>query len=263
MPEGSNGTVPAGSPRATVSLLVTPSGPVSALGALLADLPPCVDEVVVVIAAGSASDLPDGAPGPDVRVVIQAEPGRGHALRAALEAATGDLIVAMDGDGRMSPAEIPGLVYFLERGFDLVRGSRLVAGGGSIELTGLRRAGTRALVALANHWFEAGITDLSYGYFAVRRRFLDHLELTATGEEIGAEVAVRAALAGLRIAELPSRERPCHPRSDWRQFLALQMRVLETLVRLPRARHGAGQGRGGAGQGRVGAGQGRVGAGLR
>jgi glycosyltransferase involved in cell wall biosynthesis len=238
--------------RPTVSLLLTRPEPASGLRPLLAALPPCVDEVVVVGSSGSdvlaiaeqrpgagAGGLfPGGGPtdldgaGPDVRVVVEQRPGRGNALRAGLEAATGELIVAMDADGRMSPSEIPQFVYFLQRGFDLVRGSRFVAGGASVEVGPLRRIANRALLVLANRWFETKLSDVCYGYFAVRRHFLDHLELTSPGQEIEAEIAVRAALAGLRIAELPSRERARRHQADRHEFVAEHLKVLETLVAL-------------------------------
>jgi glycosyltransferase involved in cell wall biosynthesis len=232
-------------PRPTVSLLLTRPDPVSTLGQLIAAVPPCVDEVVVVgnddsdVLAVTSPPLEPEPEGPDVRVVVEARPGRGNALRAGLEAATGELIVAMDGDGRMSPAEIPQFVYFLQRGFDLVRGSRFVAGGAAVGLGRLRRLASRSLLLLANRWFETSLSDLGYGYFGVRRHFLDHLELTSPGEEIEAEIAVRAAQAGLRIAELPSRERPRQApapppdaRTERRAFVLAELRVLETFLAL-------------------------------
>lgn len=234
-----HGRDPVGARRATVSLLLTCSEPGRPIGPVLAQLPSCVDEVVVVDTGGDRlAALPAGT-GPDLRVVVAERPGRGHALRAGLEAASGDLIVAMESDGRMSPSEIPQLVYFLERGFDLVRGSRFVAGGGTLDRSAMRRAGNRLLLSLANRWFEVGLTDLCYGFFAVRRHFLDHLELTSTGGEIEVELAVRAALAGLRIAELPSREHARPGWATWAQFVDDHVRVLRTLQSLRRSRPGA------------------------
>lgn len=236
---GGGSSVAGGRTTASVSVLLTNPRPVLALGALLASLPPCVDEVVIV--GATAIDVLDvtareGAPsvgeGPDVRVVVEQRPGRGNALRAGLAAATGELLVAMDADGRMSADEIPQFLYFLQRGFDLVRGSRFVAGGAAIELGPSRRVAQRGIVLIANRLFETGLSDIGYGYFAVRRHFLDQLELTSPGEEIEAEIAVRAALAGLRIAEVPSRERARRDAADRREFLTGHGQVLATLLLL-------------------------------
>jgi len=47
----------------------------------------------------------------------------------------------------------------LDHGFDFVKGSRFVAGGGSLDITPLRKLGNRALLLLANHLFETQLTD--------------------------------------------------------------------------------------------------------
>ncbi len=76
----------------------------------------------------------------------------------------------MDADGSMSPAEIPQFVYFLDHGFDFVKGSRFVGGGGSLDITPLRKLGNRGLLMLANRFFDSQLTDLCYGFFAFRRK---------------------------------------------------------------------------------------------
>ena len=50
--------------------------------------------------------------------------GQTAAMRAGIEAATGELIVTMDGDLQNDPADIPMMVDKLEEGFDLVYGWR-------------------------------------------------------------------------------------------------------------------------------------------
>jgi glycosyltransferase involved in cell wall biosynthesis len=167
---------------------------------------------------------------PDIRIISEPEPGKGHALRAGFAAAQHDIIVAMDADGSMSPAEIPQFIYFLDHGFDFVKGSRFVGGGGSLDITPLRKFGNRGLLMLANRLFDAQLTDLCYGFFAFRRRYLDCLGLCSAGFEIETELTVRALTAGLRVAEVPSMEMPRRSgRSSLRAFRD-GMRVLRTLL---------------------------------
>ena len=85
-------------------------------------------------------------------------------------------------------------------------GSRLACGGGSHDLTRLRGLGNTALCSLANALFRTQWTDLCYGFLAFRRDCLPCLALTADGFEIESEILAHAALAGLRIAEVPSIE---------------------------------------------------------
>ena len=145
---------------------------------------------------------------PDVRIVERPPRGKGDALRAGFEAATGDVIVMMDADGSMDPGEADVFVAMLNVGFDLVKGSRLACGGGSHDLTTVRWLGNRALCGLANALFHTQWTDLCYGYVAFRRSVLPRLALTANGFEIESQILSHAALAGLRIAEIPSVEFP-------------------------------------------------------
>ncbi|CAA9396344.1 MAG: hypothetical protein AVDCRST_MAG47-3090 [uncultured Nocardioidaceae bacterium] len=145
---------------------------------------------------------------PDVRVIEQEPRGKGAALRAGFEAATGEVIVMMDADGSMDPCEVEVFVSMINIGFDLVKGSRLAVGGGSHDLTLVRWAGNKALCSLANRLFGTAWTDLCYGYLAFRRDCLPRLALTADGFEIESQILANAALNGLRMAEIPSIELP-------------------------------------------------------
>lgn len=145
---------------------------------------------------------------PDVRIVQRQPRGKGDALRAGFAAATGDVIVIMDADGSMDPREVDVFMSMISVGFDLVKGSRLACGGGSHDLTFVRWAGNRALCGLANRLFHTAWTDLCYGFLAFRRECLPRLALTADGFEIESQILANAALAGLRVAEVPSIEFP-------------------------------------------------------
>lgn len=219
-------------PRSTVSLVIPAKNEARNLASVLHEVPDGVDEVILV--DGRSSDvtpLMALSCRPDIRILSDAEPGKGCALRAGFEAARGDIIVGMDADGSMSPSEIPRYVYFLENGYDFVKGSRFVVGGGSLDITPLRRAGNRALVTTANLLYRVQLTDLCYGFFAFRRQYLEYLDLRSSGFEIETELVVRAVVSGLRIAEVPSLELPRRSgRSSLRAFHDGQ-RVLRTLLR--------------------------------
>ncbi len=145
---------------------------------------------------------------PDVRVIERPARGKGDALRAGFEAATGDIVVIMDADGSMDPREVGVFTSMIEIGFDLVKGSRYAVGGGSHDLTRVRSLGNAALCFLANWLFRTEWTDLCYGYLALRRSSIRLLGLTADGFEIESQILGHAAMAGLRIAEIPSIELP-------------------------------------------------------
>lgn len=213
-----------------VSLVIPAKNEGKNLPFVLEHVPDCVDEIILVDSSTDVTRLIARSCRPDVRIISSPQKGKGNALRMGFQAARGDLIIAMDADGSMSPDEIPQYVYFLSHGYDFVKGSRFVGGGGSLDITPIRRAGNRLLLAAANVMFETNLTDLCYGFFGFRRCYLDHLHLHATGFEIEAEVTVRAVLAGLRVAEVPSLELP--RRQGHSNLHAIQdgQRILQTLV---------------------------------
>jgi glycosyltransferase involved in cell wall biosynthesis len=157
---------------------------------------------------------------PDVRVVMQTRRGKGNALACGFTAATGDIIVTIDADGSADPGEIPLFIKALTEGADFAKGTRFAAGGGSHDITRLRRFGNSVLSALVNRLYGTRYTDLCYGLNAFWKRVVPDLGLAVTaaapapggsclwgdGFEIETLVNIRAARAGLVITEVPSVE---------------------------------------------------------
>lgn len=192
---------------ASVSVVIPTLNEAMNLPWVLRRMPSYVDEVIIV--DGRSTDLTvDVAKSVRVDVVVVAEPrkGKGVAVRSGFAAASGDIIVMLDADGSMDPREIGWFVSPLQHDYDFVKGSRYVTGGGSEDLTWLRSFGNRTLTQLANTVLHSNYSDLCYGYIAFRRECLEILELQSEGFEIETELIVRAARAGLRIAEVPSIE---------------------------------------------------------
>ncbi len=224
--------VPVESLNRGVSLVVPARNEARNLSTVLTAVPDCVDEVILV--DGNSSDATVAMAmlcRPDVRVIGQDGPGKGAALRAGFRAATGEVIVMMDADGSMSAAEIPHFLWYLDHGFDLVKGSRFVAGGGSTDITALRRAGNRALLSTVNLLYGAQLSDLCYGFCAFRRCWLESLNLQSTGFEIETEITVQALRAGLRVTEVPSFELPRRTGQSGLRTFRDGWRVLRTVAR--------------------------------
>jgi glycosyltransferase involved in cell wall biosynthesis len=195
--------------ESTVSLIIPTRNEARNVADVLERVPEMVGEVLIVDTRSSdVTRLMARSTLPDIRIIEEPKRGKGNALRAGLAAATGDILVAMDADGSMSPEEIPRLVNPLHHGFDFTKGSRFMGGGNSLDITPIRGLGNWGLTQLVNVLFKARFTDLCYGFFAVRRIFLDALELSSTGFEIETEIVLRAERKGLRIAEVPSVELP-------------------------------------------------------
>jgi glycosyltransferase involved in cell wall biosynthesis len=192
-----------------------------------------VDEVIVVDGQST-----DGSADiarllrPDAVIISEAPSGKGTAMRTGMAAASCDVIIMLDADGSMDPAEFDSFLALICRGFDFVKGSRYACGGGSDDLTGLRRAGNLLLTRLANLLYRTRWSDLCYGFVALRRSVVHRLSLRSTGFEIETEMCVNAVRAGLRMAEVASHESDrLFGNSNLNTFRD-GWRVLKTMVRL-------------------------------
>jgi glycosyltransferase involved in cell wall biosynthesis len=218
--------------RPSVSLVIPVRNEARNIASVLEQIADDVDEIILV--DGNSTDvtvITARAYRPDLRIVPQQGTGKGSALRTGFQAATGDFIVMMDADGSMSPQEIRHYVHFLANGYDFVKGSRFISGGGSLDITLIRRLGNLFLLTAFNTVYDAHLTDLCYGFCAFHRRYLEHLRLSATGFEIEAEMTVRAMQAGLRIAEVPSLELPRRTGASNLHAIRDGIRVLRTVLR--------------------------------
>jgi glycosyltransferase involved in cell wall biosynthesis len=218
--------------RPTVSLVVPALNEQENVAWVLRRLPSLVDEVILVDGRSTDDTIAVARrERPDIRVVLETRPGKGAALRAGFAAARGDYIAMIDADGSMDPGELARFTAELNTGAELVKGSRFVLGGGTCDMSGIRKLGNACLLAAGNGLYRTAFTDLCYGFMAFRRDRLDTLQLTSDGFEIETEIVVRAVVAGLTITEVPSFEsQRLHGESNlhaWRDG----RRVLATLVR--------------------------------
>jgi glycosyltransferase involved in cell wall biosynthesis len=181
---------------------------------------------------------------PDVKIVQQTRRGKGNALACGFAEVTGEVIVMLDADGSADPDEIPAFVAALSAGAEFAKGTRFSRGGGSHDITRLRRLGNAALNGLVNRLFGTRYTDLCYGYNAFRTYLLPVLDLPPVhpvgvsadgmlwgdGFEIETLINVRAAHAGVMITEVGSTEKArLHGVSNLNAF-SDGIRVLRTIL---------------------------------
>ncbi len=238
---------PSRTPFPTVSVIVPTRNEARNLEIVLpaiAAVRPTVHEIIVVDGHSTDGTIETAQRVlPWVRVVTQTRKGKGNAMACGFAAATGDVIVMFDADGSADPAEIPAFVSALVAGADFAKGSRFTPGGGSDDITLLRKTGNAGLNGVANALFGTNYTDLCYGYNAFWADLLPQLELPpieapapaegmlwGDGFEIETVLNCRVAAAGMKITEVPSIERQrVFGETNLRTF-ADGSRVLRTLL---------------------------------
>ncbi|MGH3840166.1 MAG: glycosyltransferase family 2 protein [Pseudonocardiaceae bacterium] len=209
-------------PWPKVSVIIPTLNEARNLPHVFSNLPPALHEVIVVDGR-SVDDTVATARRlyPDVRIITQTRSGKGNALACGFVAATGDVIAMVDADGSADPGEIPQFVKALIDGADFAKGTRFADGGGSSDITRLRRLGNRALSGLVNVLCGTRYSDLCYGYNVFWRRHVavfgldpdspvpaDGTRLWGDGFEIETLINIRIAQAGLKVKEVASYEHP-------------------------------------------------------
>ncbi|HEX7135615.1 MAG TPA: glycosyltransferase, partial [Iamia sp.] len=145
-------------------------------------------------------------------------------------ASTGDILVTLDADGSMDPAEIPRYVYALMAGADFVKGSRFVHGGATDDMSLIRKIGNRGLTEIVRRAYGGRFSDLCYGYNALWRDVLPYLEGRAPGFEIETHMNIRALSAELAVLEVPSFEAERINGQSNLRTIRDGFRVLRTIV---------------------------------
>lgn len=175
----------------------------ASIGDVVRTIPRDVVSRVIVADGGSRDEtkVRARAGGADV---IDAGPGYGRACLAATEAAaSGDILVFMDGDGADDPGSIAALVGPICAGeFDFVIGSRA---------RGEREAGSIAWHQIAAGMLAGYGMRLLYGvrytdmcaFRAIPRDLLLTLGMQEMTYGWNIEMQMRAARSGLRILEIP------------------------------------------------------------
>ncbi|HEY8502216.1 MAG TPA: glycosyltransferase [Solirubrobacterales bacterium] len=223
--------------KTKVSVVVPAMNEEKNIGHVLGELPDGLHEVILV--DGNSHDNTVEAARqayPGIRVTTQSGRGKGDAFRTGFAAVTGNLVVMLDADGSADPAEIPSFVAALEAGADFAKGSRFLDGGGSADITAMRKLGNGFLSGTANLLHGTHFTDLCYGYNAFWARCLPFISLDVPGFEVETLINLRMAGSGMKITEVPSYEKErLHGQSNLKTFRD-GFRVLGTIFKEARRR---------------------------
>jgi glycosyltransferase involved in cell wall biosynthesis len=190
-----------------VSVVIPTLNEADSIAIVLAGIPAAVREVIVVDGLSTDGTVEAAtAARPGVQIVRQQVRGKGAAIRAGIEHASGDYVVLMDGDGSTDPTYLSTFARVLAGGADIAKGSRFLPGAGTDDMTFHRRIGNWCFVVLARALFGARFTDITYGYNAVRRDRAGAMALEIDGWAQEIVTNLRMVRYGMRVEEVPTFE---------------------------------------------------------
>ena len=131
--------------------------------------------------------------------------GKGAAIRTALGASTGSVVLVQDADLEYDPADWPQLLQPLVEGkADAVFGSRFLGGPHRV-LFFWHYVGNKLLTTMSNMFTNLNLTDMETCYKAMRGEVARAMLPVLTSDRFGFEPELTARLAqrGARIFEVP------------------------------------------------------------
>jgi dolichol-phosphate mannosyltransferase len=185
-------------------------GPISA--AILDALPGAHLLVVDDASPDGTGELADALASADAAIEVLHRAGKEGLGRAYVDGFARALergaarIVQMDADWSHAPDYLPTLLAALERGADLVIGSRYTRGGGVRDWGVFRRLVSRGGSLFARTVLRLGPHDLTGGFKAWRRPALEAIEwgrVHSGGYVFQIETTYLASRAGARVVEVP------------------------------------------------------------
>lgn len=164
--------VPAAAPKMagtlpfSVSIVIPAFNEGATIGAVIAGARAhCPQAEVIVVDDASSDDTAARAESAGARVIVRPyNIGNGAGVKTGIRAASGDVVVIIDGDGQHDPADIPRLLQFIGP-YDLVIGERNRAGQENTR----RWLGNLVLNRLGSYLVGIEMRDLTSGFRAMRR----------------------------------------------------------------------------------------------
>lgn len=213
-----------------ISIVVPAKNEASALVKLLPELRKNMpDAEIIVVNDGSSDNTSEVCAESEVTEIVHLySKGNGSAIKTGARAATGDVIVFMDGDGQHNPEDIPRLLERLNRGYDMVVGARQSGSQASVG----RGIANGLYNRLASYMTGHRVEDLTSGFRVVHRnKFLQFLYLLPNGFSYPTTSTMAFFRAGYSVAYEPiiadKREGSSHirPLRDGVRFMLIIFKI--------------------------------------
>jgi len=153
---------------------------------------------VLVVDGGSTDGTVKEVEDLDVKV-IEEDDGKANAVRRGFDAAYGDYLFLIDGDGSYPAERIVDMVELLEECYDMVLGSRFAGVIDKGAMSFRNKIGNKILTWMGNKFYETSVSDLCTGLRGLKADELNSIP----GEGFEIEAGIHMVMSDKRIKEIP------------------------------------------------------------
>lgn len=156
-------------------------------------------ELEIVVVDSSSDRTAEIAEGKGAKVIRQPKSGHGIALRAAMLAAGGDVIITTDCDDTYPMDYVPKFLELISAGYDVVSGNRMNRMTRAMPLS--NRLANFGFALIVRILYGISTNDVTTGMFGIRREVV-HAIPWETNYSFPAEIIIRTNLNGFKYKQI-------------------------------------------------------------
>lgn len=164
-----------------------------------------VDEVIVVDDGSSDATVDIARSLGAIVIKHEINKGYGAAINTCFKIAkerNADIMIILDSDGQHNPGDIDKFIEPINKGADIVIGSRFISGNGNNAPT-YRKLGMRFLDHITIFAGSEKTSDSQSGFRAYSRNAIEQINIKGDGMSVGSEILLHAKEKNLKISEVP------------------------------------------------------------
>lgn len=177
-----------------ISVIIPTLNEEESIGLVLDKIPrdPRYEWEIIIVDGDSKDRTREIAREKGAKVIVEKRRGYGRAYKTGFDAATGDIIVTMDGDDTYPAEKVVELVdHLLKNNLDFLSCERFsLMKKGAMSLT--HKVGNKILTWSTRLLFGVKIKDSQSGMWVFRREILKDLNLTSDGMPFSEEIKIEA-----------------------------------------------------------------------
>jgi len=220
-----------------VTLVILVYNEIEALTKLIPKIPFFLFSDVFAIDGGSTDGSINFLESKGIRVIVQKKKGRGNGFIEALPHLKSKYVIFFSGDGNENEDDLPKMVNFLQKGYDLVIAGRFFKRNANFDVSDdplrFRKLGSLLICGIVNLFWKTGVIDVLNGFRGFKVESLKKMKLDAPHHEIELQSTIRAKKLNMKIIEFPTIEkaRLGGNRKDTASTLKMALNINKYLIK--------------------------------